>query len=276
MQAPRAHLVGLKVLDENGGGYISDVIAALDWVIANKSAYNIRVANLSVGAAVTTFYNNDPLTLAAKRAVEAGVVVVTAAGNLGKNPYGRIQYGGITAPGNAPWVLTVGASSHEGTTSRSDDEMGMHSSRGPTAVDFSAKPDVVAPGTGTVRRRLDQGKFYVTKALSLVSGSRLLGYKPYLALTGTSMASPVVAGTVALMLQANPSLTPNAVKAILLHVAAAARRELPDAGRGVGERARRGRPGRSTTRTRPGCRIRRPPAGASTSSGGTSGSAAAS
>ena len=59
-------------------------------MIANKSAYNIRVANLSVGAAVTTFYNNDPLTLAAKRAVEAGVVVVTAAGNLGKNPYGRI------------------------------------------------------------------------------------------------------------------------------------------------------------------------------------------
>ncbi|HEX2446418.1 MAG TPA: S8 family peptidase [Vicinamibacterales bacterium] len=213
--APRAHLVGLKVLDENGGGYISDVIAALDWVIANKSAYNIRVANLSVGAAVTTSYNNDPLTLAAKRAVEAGVVVVTAAGNLGKNPYGRIQYGGITAPGNAPWVLTVGASSHEGTTSRSDDEMGMYSSRGPTAVDFSAKPDVVAPGTGTVSLADPTSKFYVTKALSLVSGSRLLGYKPYLALTGTSMASPVVAGTVALMLQANPSLTPNAVKAIL-------------------------------------------------------------
>ena len=148
--APRAHLVGLKVLDENGGGYISDVIAALDWVLANKNAYNIRVANLSVGAAVTTSYNNDPLTLAAKRAVEAGVVVVTAAGNLGKNPYGKTQYGGITAPGNAPWVLTVGASSHEGTTYRSDDKMGTYSSRGPTAVDFAAKPDVVAPGTGTV------------------------------------------------------------------------------------------------------------------------------
>jgi serine protease AprX len=213
--APRAHLVGLKVLDENGGGYISDVIAALDWVIANKNAYNIRVANLSVGAAVTTSYNKDPLTLAAKRAVEAGVVVVTAAGNLGKNKKGKTQYGGITAPGNAPWVLTVGASSHEGTTGRSDDKMGLYSSRGPSAVDFAAKPDVVAPGTGTVSLADPTSRFYLTKALSLVKGTKLLGHKPYLALTGTSMASPVVAGTVALMLQANPSLTPNAVKAIL-------------------------------------------------------------
>ena len=87
--APRANLVGLKVLDENGGGYISDVIAALDYIIANKAAYNIRVANLSVGAAVTTSYNNDPLTLACKRAVEAGIVVVVAAGNLGKNANGQ-------------------------------------------------------------------------------------------------------------------------------------------------------------------------------------------
>jgi serine protease AprX len=213
--APRAHLVGLKVLDANGGGYISDVIAALDWIIANKSAYNIRVANLSVGAAVTASYNNDPLTLAAKRAVEAGIVVVTAAGNLGKNGNGRTQYGGITAPGNAPWVLTVGGSSHEGTTSRSDDKIGKYSSRGPTAVDFAAKPDVVAPGTGTVSLADPTSRFYLTKALALVSGTRLLGYKPYLALTGTSMAAPVVSGTVALMLQANPSLTPNAVKAIL-------------------------------------------------------------
>ena len=73
----------------DGGGVISDVIAAIDWALANKPAYNIRVGNLSVGAAVTTSYNTDPLTLAAKRAVEAGIVVVTAAGNLGKNGYGK-------------------------------------------------------------------------------------------------------------------------------------------------------------------------------------------
>ncbi len=213
--APRAKLVGLKVLDENGGGYISDVIAALDYIIANKAVFNIRVANLSVGAAVTTSYNNDPLTLACKRAVEAGIVVVVAAGNLGRNANGHTQYGAITAPGNAPWVLTVGASSHQGTTDRFDDKIGNYSSRGPTAHDFLAKPDIVAPGTGTVSLADPASTFYLTKAPYLVNGSRAPGYKPYLALTGTSMASPVVAGTVALMLQANPSLTPNAVKAIL-------------------------------------------------------------
>jgi serine protease AprX len=217
--APRAHLIGLKVLDENGGGYISDVIAALDFIIANKAAYNIRVANLSVGAPVTTSYNNDPLTLACKRAVEAGIVVVVAAGNLGRNANGQTQYGAITAPGNAPWVLTVGASSHQGTTGRYDDKMARYSSRGPTMHDFLAKPDIVAPGTGTVSLADPASRFYLTKAPYLVSGSRLLGHKPYLALTGTSMASPVVAGTVALMLQANPSLTPNAVKAILQYTA---------------------------------------------------------
>ena len=122
--APAANLVSLKVLDEHGGGYISNVIAALDWVVANRTAYNIRVVNLSVGAAVTESYKTDPLTLAAKRVVDAGVVVVTAAGNLGKNRVtGKTQYGAITAPGNAPWVLTVGAYSHEGTLSRDDDKI---------------------------------------------------------------------------------------------------------------------------------------------------------
>ena len=115
--APSAHILSLKVLDDRGRGVISDVIAALEWTVANKAAYNVRVVNLSVGAAVTESYKTDPLTLAAKRAVDAGIVVVTAAGNLGKNADGQTQYGAITAPGNAPWVLTVGAYSHEGTWS---------------------------------------------------------------------------------------------------------------------------------------------------------------
>ncbi|MEP6592313.1 MAG: S8 family serine peptidase, partial [Acidobacteriota bacterium] len=116
--APDAHLVGLKVLDANGRGVISNVIAAIEWAVTNRAAYNIRVLNLSVGAGVVESYNTDPLTLAAKRAVDAGIVVVAAAGNLGRNKLGQTQYGGITAPGNAPWVLTVGASSTEGTASR--------------------------------------------------------------------------------------------------------------------------------------------------------------
>jgi serine protease AprX len=217
--APDAHLVSLKVLDQNGGGVISNVIAALDWVLKNRTTYNIRVINLSVGAAVTESYKTDPLTLAAKRAVDAGVVVVTAAGNLGKNRQGETQYGAIAAPGNAPWVLTVGASSHEGTVSRADDIVAGFSSRGPSAVDFEAKPDIVAPGVGTASLSDPLSLMYATKASSLLGGSFWVNYQPYLSLSGTSMAAPVVAGSVALMLQANPSLTPNLVKAILEYTA---------------------------------------------------------
>jgi subtilisin family serine protease len=217
--APSAHILSLKVLDDRGRGVISDVIAALDWTVANKAAYNVRVVNLSVGAAVTESYKTDPLTLAAKSAVDAGMVVVTAAGNLGKNANGETQYGAITAPGNAPWVLTVGAYSHEGTVVRTDDVMAGYSSRGPTAIDFGAKPDLVAPGTGIVSLSSASSTMYYTKPQYLLTGSFGGGYKPYLSLTGTSMAAPVVSGAVALMLQANPSLTPNMVKAILQYTA---------------------------------------------------------
>jgi serine protease AprX len=217
--APSAHLVSLKVLDREGRGVISDVIAALDWAIANKALHNIRVINLSVGAAVTESYKTDLLTLAAKRAVDAGIVVVTAAGNLGKNALGQAQYGGITAPGNAPWVLTVGASNHQGSVTRVDDKMGSYSSRGPSALDFHAKPDLVAPGTGVVSLADATSLMYATKAPYLMKGTLFSASKPYLSLTGTSMSSPVVAGSVALMLEANPTLTPNLVKAILQYTA---------------------------------------------------------
>jgi serine protease AprX len=217
--APAAHLVSLKVLDGNGRGVISDVIAAFEYAVANRIRYNIRVVNLSVGAAITTSYRNDPLTLAAKRVVDAGIVVVTAAGNLGQNSAGLPQWGGILAPGNAPWVLTVGASTHQGTLNRGDDAVTGFSSSGPSAIDYEAKPDLVASGLGTVSLSDAGSLFYQTKAAYLVAGTVDTAYKPYLSLTGTSMAAPVVSGTVALMLQANPSLTPNLVKAILQYTA---------------------------------------------------------
>lgn len=217
--APNASIVSLKVLDANGVGTIGSMIAALDWVAANYQTYNIRVVNMSVGARITESYWTDPLTLAAKAVVERGIVVVGAAGNFGRNAQGNLQYGGITAPANAPWVLTVGASSTQGTLTRTDDVMAPYSSAGPTRIDFGAKPDLVAPGTGTVSLAASGSTFYSTKAQYLVDGKPVLGYKPYLSLSGTSMAAPVVTGSVALMLQANPALTPNLVKAILQYTA---------------------------------------------------------
>jgi serine protease AprX len=215
--APRANIVALKALDSEGKGRISNIIAALDWVVANHQQYNIRVVNMSLGAGVYESYHTDPLTLAAKRVVDAGIVVVAAAGNLGKAANGLPQYGAISAPANAPWVLTVGASSTEGTVDRRDDKIALYSSRGPTMIDFGAKPDLVAPGTGTVSLAAPDSLFYLTKSSFLLSGLRgaLLGGQPYLTLSGTSMATPVVSGSVALMLEANPNLTPNLVKAIL-------------------------------------------------------------
>jgi serine protease AprX len=217
--APGASLVSLKVLDANGQGSIGHIIAAFTWVAANYKTYNIRVVNLSVGALIHESYWTDPLTLAAKRVTDLGITVVVAAGNFGKTPAGTLQWGGITAPGNAPWVLTVGATSTMGTLTRNDDTMASFSSSGPTYLDFLAKPDVVAPGTGTVSLAVPGSTFYATKAAYLLAGKVALGSKPYLSLSGTSMAAPVVSGTVALMLQANPTLTPNLIKAILQYTA---------------------------------------------------------
>src|SRR5438067_176297 len=106
-----------------------------------------------------------------------------------------------------------------GTPDRADDTIASYSSRGPTFIDWGAKPDLVAPGTGVVSLADPTSTFYATKSAFLVPGQVATPFVPYLSLSGTSMASPVVAGTVALMLQANPSLTPNAVKAILQYTA---------------------------------------------------------
>ena len=217
--APGAHLVVLKALDNAGDGNVSRVIAAIDYAVRNRAAYNIRIMNLSVAAGVYESYNTDPLAQAARRAVDAGIVVITAAGNLGRDASGAIQYGGITAPGNAPWVLTVGASNDRGTADRSDDTVAAFSSRGPSLIDGSAKPDLVAPGVA-IESLGDASSFlYQSRPAARRWGSGRNGQEPYMTLSGTSMAAPIVAGTVALMLHANPTLSPEGVKSILKRTA---------------------------------------------------------
>jgi serine protease AprX len=231
--APGASLVVLKVLDATGDGFISNVIAAIDYTVEQRTRFNIRVLNLSVSAGVFESYNTDPFTLAARRAVDAGIVVVTAAGNLGRNDKGQIQHGGITAPGNAPWVITVGASNHNRTALRGDDTLAQFTSRGPTAIDGDMKPDLVAPGVGIESLAAAGSTIYNSSPGARLAGTVDTAAPPYLAMTGTSMAAPVVAGTVALMLQANPKLTPNLVKAIL-HYTAERRTRYETAAQGAG------------------------------------------
>lgn len=219
--APGVSLVVEKVLDETGQGYISNVIAAIDYAIANRDALGIRIINLSVAAQVSESYLVDPLARAAERAVDAGIVVVTAAGNRGLNAYGQPEYGGIGSPGNAPGVITVGASTHASTAAVRDNAVAPFSSRGPTPIDSLAKPDLVAPGVGIESLTDPSSTLFLTRPAARVWGTVTTASAPYLSLTGTSMASPIVSGTIALMLQANPSLTPNMVKAVLEYTAEA-------------------------------------------------------
>src|SRR5277367_2677857 len=149
--APNVNIINLRVLDQNGAGYDSQVIAAIQRAIALKTQYNIRVINLSLGRPVYESYTLDPLCQAAEAAWKAGIIVVAAAGNYGRdNSVDEHGYGTIVAPGNDPYVITVGAMNNMGTPGRSDDQMASYSSKGPTAFDHIVKPDIVAPGNGIV------------------------------------------------------------------------------------------------------------------------------
>lgn len=207
--APAARLIDVRVLGSNGAGLTSDVIAGIDWVIANRSAYNIRVITMALGHPVTEPSTTDPLCRAVARATAAGIVVVVSAGNYGQTTTGAPVLGGITSPGNSPLALTVGALDTMSTLDRGDDRVADYSSRGPTAFEMAVKPDVVAPGTRIVS--LEAHNSYLSRNYPQwhIAGN---SSNAYMKLSGSSMATGVVAGGVALLVQANPSMTPEQVK----------------------------------------------------------------
>ena len=210
--APAVRFIDIRVLGRTGIGYTSDVLAGIEWAIANRAKYGIRIINLSLGHPVAEPAATDPLCIAVERAVRSGIVVVTSAGNYGLTSTGAPVLGGITSPGNSPAALTVGAIDTNGTADRSDDRVAPYSSRGPTRFDFAVKPDVVAPGTRIVSLEANGSYLAATYPQWHVAGT---GNNGYLRLSGTSMATGVVSGGVALLLNAEPSLTPAQVKIAL-------------------------------------------------------------
>lgn len=188
--APGCDVLAIKVLDRMGNGDTKKVVKALGWLIQNKEKYNVRILNISVGMLTSAKEEEQKILIDAVENVwNAGIVVVAAAGNNGP------LRGSVTVPGLCPSIVTVGSSDDEEYNTKKLGLMKGYSGRGPTDA-CVMKPEVVAPGT------------------SIVSCGRMLG--SYEVKSGTSMATPVVAGAIAILLGRYPLLTPADVK-IRLH-----------------------------------------------------------
>ena len=214
--APNVNLINLRVLDQNGFGTDSQVIAAIQQAINLKNTYNIRVISMSLGRPVFESYTLDPVDQAVEAAWKAGIVVVAAAGNNGRFSLTN-GFGTIGVPANDPAVITVGATMTETTNTRVDDQIASYSSKGPTTIDHIGKPDLVAPGNRMVSLRAAGSTLDTLFPQYEVAPAS--GTSKYYELSGTSMATPIVSGAVALMLQQNPTLTPDQVKARLMKTA---------------------------------------------------------
>jgi serine protease AprX len=207
--APDARIVSLKVADAMGAADVSQVIAAIDWVVQHKTTggLNIRVLNLSFGTNTTHPYSIDPLCHAVEAAWRKGITVVAATGNAGfyMTPGGP----GLTSPARDPYVLSVGATDTKKTTATGDDAVASFSSSGVVGVGGTKNPDLVAPGKSIISLAVPGSYIDQTYGWAgAVDGGYLRG-------SGTSQAAAVLSGAAALVLQRHPTYTPNQVKALL-------------------------------------------------------------
>lgn len=196
--APECNLIGVKVLDKRGDGNISDVLAGLQWIIDNRRKYNIRIVNISVGTSSKDNMDENSLLVKGVNAVwDSGIVVVVAAGNNGPGPMS------ISTPGISRKVITVGSSDDNVAvevfgSGRSKD----YSGRGPTPFCIK-KPDIVAPGSNIISCNINR---YTSR--SKINESPMM----YTIKSGTSMATPVVAGAIALLIASHPEINNREVK----------------------------------------------------------------
>ena len=221
--APGAPIVSIKVMNDQGMAKTSDVIAACQWILDNKNKYNIRVANFSLHAGYSTNFYRDPLDQAVEKLWFNNVVVVAAAGNYGTadGPSGVLY-----APGNDPFVITVGAVDLGSSPRANDDSVAPFSAYGYTRDGFY-KPDVAAPGRYMV------GPIPAGSTITQLKPGNMVG-SDRIQLSGTSFAAPIVAGTAASMLARHPDWTPDQVKGALMRTARAVRNGNPKAA-GLGE-----------------------------------------
>jgi serine protease AprX len=215
--SPRSNIVSLDVMDDTGTARTSDVIAAAQWILANKDKYNIKVANFSLHASNSSSFTRDPLDKAVEKLWFAGVTVVAAAGNYGlPNGPSGVPY----APGNDPFVITVGAADMDGNPSPNNDTAPFWSAYGYTNDGFE-KPEVAADGRYMV------GPIPMTSTLAAEKAANIVS-PGYIQLSGTSFAAPIVSGIAAQILARNPSWTPDQIKGALMETA----RPTPSAVRG--------------------------------------------
>jgi serine protease AprX len=213
--APNVGFLSLKVSDDNGMAYESDVVEAMQWVYDNNrnvgttsaiTPYRIRVVNLSLNSTVEQSYHTSPLSAAAEILWFNGVVVIASAGNTtSESGYNTIN----AAPANDPFIITVGATDENSTAVRSDDQVAFFSAYG-TTMDGFRKPDLVAPGRNIIATLSSKSWWRNNYNNRFVDGI-------YFRASGTSMAAPMVTGAVALLLQDEPNLTPDQVKYRLLN-----------------------------------------------------------